>query len=223
MAPKILLSSSEDGASYYEAAILAAGGVPAAYYCPSDWTGFDGLLLCGGGDIAPARFGQENHGSHPPDLRRDEIELALTAAFLAAGKPILGICRGLQMLNVALGGTLIQDLGAVSPFHSKDSDEEDDKIHPIRAEEGTLLAGWYGTLFPVNSYHHQALDRLGRGLRAVAWSESGVVEAAELPGRAVLGLQFHPERMTGSRRRPDAVDGAPVFQWFVERCGGTGG
>lgn len=220
MASKILLSSSEDGAPYYEAAVLAAGGVPEAHYCPSDWAGFDGLLLCGGGDIAPARFGQENHGSHPPDLRRDAAELELAEAFLAAGKPILGICRGIQLLNVALGGTLIQDLGAVSVFHSKDSDEEDDKIHPIRVEGGSLLAGWYGTLFPVNSYHHQALDRLGEGLRAIAWSESGVVEAAVLPGQDVLGLQFHPERMTGNRLRPDAVDGAAVFRWFVERCGG---
>lgn len=220
MAPKILLSSSADGAPYYEAAILAAGGVPTACYCPSDGAGFDGLLLCGGGDIAPARFGQENHGSHPPDLLRDAAELKLTGDFIAADKPVLGICRGLQLLNVALGGTLIQDLGPVSIFHSKEPDEVDDKVHPIRAEGDSLLAEWYGPLFPVNSYHHQALDRLGKGLRAIAWSESGVVEAAVLPGRAVLGLQFHPERMTGSRSRPDTVDGAAVFRWFVDRCGG---
>ena len=221
MAPRILLSCGESGAQRYEAAVLAAGGVPVAQYAPESAQGFDALLLCGGGDIAPERFGQENQGSMPPDLRRDAAEFALLSSFLQADKPVLGICRGLQVLNVALGGTLRQDLGPLVPFHAQDPEEEKDKIHPIQAKPHSLLYHWYGAIFPVNSSHHQAVDRPGDGLMITARSESGVAEGAELPGRPVLGLQFHPERMTGSCARPDTVDGGAIFQWLIQQCGKT--
>ena len=76
----------------------------------------------------------------------------------------------------------------------------------------------YGPLFHVNSHHHQAVDQIGQGLRIIAWSESGVPEALDLPGYPLLGVQFHPERMTGSFLRPDTADGAPIFQWLVSAC-----
>ena len=218
LAAKILLSCGPKGAPYYEAAVRAAGGVPTSIHCPSSVEGFDALILCGGDDLAPDRYGQEDRGSQPPDLPRDRAELALTEAFLSSGKPILGICRGFQLLNVVLGGTLIQDLGPLVPFHNRDAGSDADKIHPIQARPGSLLHQWYGPLFPVNSSHHQALDRLGEGLVVTARSESGVAEAVELPGRAVLGVQFHPERMTEDCARPDTVDGAAIFRWLLEQC-----
>ena len=203
----------------YCAAIRGAGGEPVAGYCPTPDLHCDGLLLCGGGDLDCSLYGQEDRGSQPPDRARDQAELALFQAYYEAGKPILGICRGIQLINVALGGTLIQDLPPEQlPFHSGKADT----VHPIRAEEGAILHRLYGPLFPVNSSHHQALDRLGTGLRAAAWAESGFPEAVELPGHSILGVQFHPERMSFGRRRLDTVDGASIFAWFLGACGGDG-
>ena len=215
MSPRILLSASTPSADTYEDAVRAAGGVPFTRQCPGAEGDFDGLILCGGGDLDPALYGQEDRGSQPPDRARDRAELALVRAFLTSGRPILGICRGVQVLNVALGGTLIQDLGPLDPFHVW---EEGDKVHPVAARPGSLLSALYGPLFPVNSAHHQAVDRPGEGLVITARSEGGVAEALELPGRPVLGVQFHPERMTAARRRPDTVDGAPIFRWLMEQC-----
>lgn len=215
----IQISGDEGRMDNYVRAIQGAGGQARAGYCPEPDLTCDGLLLAGGGDIAPERYGQGMEGSLPPDPLRDEAELALLRAFYGAGKPILGICRGHQLINVALGGTLIQDLPAEQRiFHGG---AEGDLVHPIRTREDTLLCRMYGPHLPVNSFHHQVVDRLGAGLRPIAWSESGFVEAYDLPGRPVLGVQFHPERMSFERRRPDTVDGAPLFYWFVELCRGA--
>ncbi|MBO5918108.1 MAG: gamma-glutamyl-gamma-aminobutyrate hydrolase family protein [Oscillospiraceae bacterium] len=219
MSPRILISAATaqpDAALNYENAVRAAGGDFVTRYCPEVDLSFDGLLLTGGGDIEPWRYGQENCGSMPPKPERDRTELALAEAYLAAGKPILGVCRGHQVLNVALGGTLVQDLGdELNLFHRK---IEADKVHPIHAREGSLLHTLYGPLFPVNSAHHQAADMPGSGAIITARSESGVAEALELPGKPVLGLQFHPERMTGALARPDTIDGAAIFRWFIAQC-----
>lgn len=217
--PRILISaatSKPEAALNYELAVRAAGGDFVTRCYPEVDLSFDGLLLTGGGDIDPSRYGQVLNGSNPPDLERDRTELALARAYLDAGKPILGICRGHQILNVVLGGTMVQDLGEhLNLFHRKTSE---DRVHPIRAQEGSILHALYGETFAVNSAHHQAVDALGEGLVITARSESGIVESVELPGRPVLGLQFHPERMTGLHLRPDTVDGAAVFQWFLAQC-----
>lgn len=216
--PRIQISGAAGYMARYHDAIQAAGGIPVDGYAPAPDPSCDGLLLCGGDDIAPHFFGQENQGSDPPDLVRDEAELALFRAYYQARKPIFGICRGIQLINVALGGTLIQDLPAhIKPFHGGGARS---RIHPIRAEEGSLLASLYGPIFPVNSIHHQAVDRLGEGLRATAWAESGFVEAFEHESRPILGVQFHPERMAFALRRPDTVDAEPLFLHFVQMCRG---
>ena len=137
---------------------------------------------------------------------------------MGCGQAHPGHLPGGQILNIFLGGTLIQDLpDGIRPFHRW---KGGDAVHLIRAEEDSLLHRWYGEVFPVNSYHHQALDRLGAGLRATAWSESGVIEAVEHENRPVLGVQFHPERMAFANRREDTVDGEAVFRWFLQQCGG---
>lgn len=219
MTPHILISAATakpDAALNYENAVRAAGGTFVTRYCPEVDLSFDGLLLTGGGDVEPARYGQEDRGSLLIDPERDRAELALVKAYWDAGKPILGICRGMQILNVALGGTLVQDLGEhLNPFHRR---IDADKVHPVASQAGSILHSLYGSLFSVNSAHHQAADRPGDGAVIAARSEAGVAEALEVPGKAVLGVQFHPERMTGSHLRPDTVDGAAIFQWFIEQC-----
>lgn len=219
MPPRILISAATqkpDAAVNYEHAVRAAGGDFVTHYCPEIDLSFHGLLLTGGGDVSPGLYGQEDRGCVLIDHDRDRAELALVNAYLEAGKPILGICRGVQVLNVALGGTLVQDLGdTLNPFHRR---IEADKVHLIRAEEPSILYRLYGSVFPVNSAHHQAADIPGTGLVVTARSESGVVESMELPGRPVLGVQFHPERMTGAHLRPDTVDGGAIFRWFLTQC-----
>ena len=162
----------------------------------------------------PVFFGQTNQGSRGIDRARDEAELALLDAFCGAGKPVLAICRGHQVVNVWLGGDLIQDLDpALAPFHGGG---EEDRVHPIQAVEGSLLHRLYGPVLTVNSWHHQALGRLGKGLSVSARSEYGVIEAVEHESLPLISVQFHPERMTGKKARPDTVDGGAVFRAFID-------
>jgi putative glutamine amidotransferase len=149
----------------------------------------DGLVVAGGPDVEPARYGAEpGPRTGPPARERDAWELALIDAALAAGLPLLGICRGMQLLNVALGGTLTQHIDGhadvVGVFGH----------HPVKPVPGTLYAGVVPESSSVPTYHHQAVDRLGRDLVASAYAEDGTVEAIELPSaRWVLGVQWHPE------------------------------
>ena len=137
MPPRILVSAATakpDAALNYENAIRAAGFDFVTRYCPEVDLSFDGLLLTGGGDVAPHLYGQENRGSMPPDPDRDRTELALAHAYLAAGKPILGICRGTQVLNVALGGTLVQDLGEeLNLFHRRNQHNAGNRRHLLHS------------------------------------------------------------------------------------------
>ena len=219
MTPRILVSASKDGWENYEKALRAAGAEPEGCYCPPVDLNYDGLLLTGGGDIFPQHYGQEMDGSQPPDHQRDEAELALAKAYLEAGKPILGVCRGHQLLNVALGGTLKQDVGDfLRPFHAH-AEGEPDLAHAVQAAPGSLFEQLYGAHFSVNSWHHQVLDELGEGVVANLHSEGGLVEGFTHATLPVVGVQFHPERMTGDLVRPDTVDGAPIFEHFLSLCG----
>ena len=216
MRPRILISTGGGDAGNYLNALESAGGVGEARYLPGPDLSYDGLLLAGGGDVDPALFGQEDRGSRGIDRARDQAELALLDAFCGAGRPVLAVCRGHQVVNVWLGGGLIQDLGPEqSPFHQR---EEGDQIHPVQAGRGSLLRRLYGPVFPVNSSHHQGLGRLGRGLRETAWAEDGVVEAVEHDALPLICVQFHPERMAGT----DTVDGGALFRVFLGLCGRRG-
>jgi putative glutamine amidotransferase len=160
----------------------------------------DGLLLAGGADIDPGSYGQAPHPETQDSVpERDEFEIALTRAAIEADVPVLGICRGMQLINVALGGTLNQHL----PEHLAHEDHRrvigtfDGSDHDVEVLDGTLAASVIGAgPHATKSHHHQGVDRLGEGLRVSARSALGdeLVEAVELPGRGfVLGVQWHPE------------------------------
>ena len=211
--PRILVSTNPRQAPWYFQAIEAAGGSAEGGYLPRLSGDFDGLLFCGGGDIEPSRFGQENRGSNPPDLEQDAWEFSMISSFLAQKKPIMGICRGMQVINVALGGDIIQDLPPeLAPFHG---DGVHFRCHSVRSATGSVFHRLYGPVFPVNSFHHQAVGRPGRGLIPQLWSEGGVVEGMVHESLPILAVQFHPECMTGAKLRPENVDGGPLFSYFL--------
>ena len=213
--PKILLSGTNTPDAYV-AAVEAAGGVPDYQYCPVYSEEYDGLLLTGGADIEPARYGQPVNGSVAMDAARDEAEWRLIDAFLQAGKPIFGICRGCQILNAYFGGTLHQDI-ETKARHRQDRSLPY-LIHGVVADD-PLLEGIYGKDFSVNSCHHQAVDQLGEGLRITAICPTdGVVEAFTHQHLPVFAVQWHPEKLTGSFRRPEASDGARLFDHFIRLC-----
>jgi putative glutamine amidotransferase len=163
----------------------------------------DGLILAGGADVDPSCYGAERHpetGLTWPE--RDRFEIALARGAVEAGVPVLGICRGMQVLNVALGGTLVQHLPDVlgSDEHLRAPGTFGD--HEVRLEAGSLAArAGGGERVSVKSHHHQGLDELGEGLVPTGWSANGdLVEAVEAPERDyVLGVLWHPEEDTGSR------------------------
>ena len=190
----------------YVRALEAAGLVPLAVptMLAADRAGaalaaVRGLVLSGGEDVAPARYGAAPHPRLGEiDPVRDAAELALIAAARARGLPILAICRGIQILNVALGGTLYQDLDSERPGPVPHNDETG--RHPIHVEAGSLLERTLGTrAASVNSRHHQAIRDLAPGLTAVAWADDGVIEGAE-PTDAkepwMVAVQWHPEDLT---------------------------
>ena len=193
----------------YVAAVERAGGVAVGLPAQPEAVAnllpiLDGLLLSGGGDVAPDLFGQDCHPkTRQIDRQRDRFELALVREWVDAGRPLLAICRGIQVLNVALGGSLIQDIAdqvANPVIHQR---LEGEARHLIRLQPSSRLAGLLGDdELEVNSYHHQAVRDLAPGLEAVAWAADGVVEGVEMPGaRFVVGVQWHPELMFESDAR----------------------
>lgn len=208
MTNRVFLRGEPGEFDAYLAALTACGLEPVLSMELSLAADCDGLLLPGGADVDPGYYGQDNQGSVGIDLRRDEDELTLARQFLRAGKPILGICRGCQVLNIALGGTLHQDI----PGHSRVEGEE--RYHPVRVVH-PMLRALYGDRFTTNSSHHQSIDRLGEGLSVLCVSEDDVIEGVILGNGRVLGTQFHPERMSFQNSRPEADDGAPIFRYFA--------
>jgi putative glutamine amidotransferase len=185
-----------DSLEYYRAALVAAGAEVVELY-PGDVmpTDADGLLISGGGDVDPARYGEPNQGSHHIDTERDTLEFAAYEIATELGLPVLGICRGFQVLNVAQGGKLLQDIdGHEGPPDGEEWVNEHQRVLP--AAGSRLAAATGGAPMTVNSRHHQAVtqDVLGEGLTATA-SVGDLVEAFESSdGRWLVGVQWHPER-----------------------------
>ncbi|MGH2521743.1 MAG: gamma-glutamyl-gamma-aminobutyrate hydrolase family protein, partial [Anaerolineales bacterium] len=188
-----------------------AGGIPLMIPLTLDegdllevYQRLDGLLVPGGGDIDPLRYGAERHTkTDDVDPNRDRIEISLTQQALHGGKPFFGICRGAQVFNVALGGTLYQDIPSdfaepLGHLYIPPEFPRDHLAHEVQVAEESLLARCLGSpIVRVNSRHHQAVKDLAPGLEVVARASDGIVEAIELPGHPfALGVQWHPENIT---------------------------
>jgi putative glutamine amidotransferase len=199
----------------YALALTEAGGVPWAVPLLPDhpetiraiYERLDAVFLCGGIDINPERYGEARRESlcQKPDLDRDAIEFALVEWALDDGKPILGVCRGMQLINVARGGTLIQDLPALRPesikhdYFPKQGFVRNHLAHEMTVEPSSRIGSILGEpRVMVNSLHHQGVNRLGEGLAAVAFSPDGLVEGIEgTDSSFLIGVQWHPEELTG--------------------------
>ena len=184
----------------------------------------DGLVLMGGSDLWPGSYGEDPldprwHG----DRVRDEYEMALAHAFVAAGKPVFGVCRGLQLLNVAFGGTLYQDIATQRPEALKHRDAAlyDQLFHPIAFEPGTRLAALYAGQdgATVNSVHHQGIKDLARDFTVEArCPDDGTIEAVRWRGDSYLAaVQWHPEFHVGASA-PGLIDDAPLLADFRAAC-----
>lgn len=202
----------------YTRALAQAGGLPVLLCEEAPETAvqlFDGLVLSGGGDIDPSLFGESIlNDTVNIDAVRDAFEVPLIRAFCDAGKPVLGICRGMQVVNVALGGTLYQDLPEQLGFVHFDLKLR----HYVTTTHGSVMHRLFGEHFRVNSTHHQAVRDLAPGLRMSAKSPEGIIEAFEHDTLPVLGTQFHPERMTGLTDDLRTPDFLPLFEHFITLC-----
>lgn len=165
----------------------------------------DGVLVSGGDDIDPDTYGDENTDSKRVSKAADEFEIAVVTAAREQGKPLLAICRGLQLLNVAYGGTLAQEITSEGGVHepvTRDTDEMNARRHVVTFEEGSTMAGIYGSFeAKVNTLHHQGLGRVAPELIVEGRTDDGLVEAARVAGDWwALGVQWHPERMDGDHQ-----------------------
>lgn len=204
------LSISRQQSELYGACLEAAGGTGVLF--SSGRASYlaarcDALLLSGGGDLHPALFGQRQESDTLSiDPIRDAEETALFDAFYRRRKPILGICRGIQVINVLLGGTLRQHI-----------EGHTDGCHAVACT--APLAVLAGAAPTVNSYHHQCVDRIAAGLSAAARAPDGVVEALLHPSAPILGVQWHPERMVPPLCEDvQGENHLPLFEWLVQRC-----
>ena len=195
--------------SEYAASVAAAGGVPVLIPLIPGTAAqvaarLDAILLCGSpSDVDPARYGQARHAEvKKVYTARDETDYRVLEVAFRAKKPILGICFGMQLLNVYLGGTLIQHIPESVPGALEHKDRKTE--HPIAIEPGSRIAAWSGGAAEtiVNSTHHQSVQKAGQGMRVTARAPDGVVEAVEgdFPGHFVIGVQWHPERIWGKEK-----------------------
>lgn len=206
----------------YIHAIEKAGGIPIQLPITSnkDIINYyvkicDGILFPGGPDIHPLYYNEEprkNLGKVYTDL--DEFQIALMKEVLSKNKPILGICRGFQLMNVVMGGTLTQDLSEKNIYVKHYMDCEKHVIaHKVKINSGTFLYDIYGNEMYVNSYHHQIVEKLGKDFEVLALSSDDVIEAIKLKNKDfVVGVQWHPEMMLTAS---DAM--LPVFKYFIEK------
>lgn len=203
----------------YADAVVQAGGLPlllppvGSPLAEQAVGALDGLILTGGADVEPDRYG-EDRSPHtgPAQPHRDAWELALAEAALRRDLPVLGICRGMQVLNVALGGTLEQHLPERVGNHDHAPIPGEFGRHHVQFAPQSRLSVLLGPRIEVATHHHQAVREPGRGVRATGWADDGTIEAMELPGQTwVTGVQWHPEAVNGA-------DGAALFSGFLAAC-----
>ena len=213
----------------FDRCVAAAGGIPVDLPFVSASTGvidrLDGLIVSGGQDVHPQRWGGIRPVDPHADPRlafdaiddeRDQYEAMLISDALESGIPVLGVCRGHQLLNVVLGGTLIEDIRETSVVHSSPhaAPAGYSDGHIIEFVPGSVARQLYGACRTSNSWHHQSIDEPGEGLVVTGRAMDGIVEMVELSGRPVIGVQWHPEWQT---------EADPIFEWFVDQCRSSAG
>ena len=210
-----LLLSGRQRIEYYIDAVERLGAEVVAKYLPEIDTQYDGLILCGGSDVDPKYFNEPINGSVNIDNERDENEFALLKAYIDAKKPIFGICRGFQLINIYFGGTLYQDIEEADQHKRID---QKDSVHSITADENSIIGRLYGKNVSINSAHHQAIKDLGKGLKATAYWQDKYAEAFEHTELPIIGVQWHPERTCFSMARNDTCDGSKLIEYFIKMC-----
>ncbi|QQE78614.1 gamma-glutamyl-gamma-aminobutyrate hydrolase family protein [Alicyclobacillus sp. SO9] len=227
-APNLLGVSSVDD---YARAVEAAGGIPVVIPYTAErrtlaalGSKLDGVILGGGEDPDPALYKQSpKAGLGTVIVERDELELQLVNDMVTHGKPIFGICRGIQLLNVAFGGSLWQDLRLHWPgkiLHQQRG-ARNYLSHKLRIQEGSRVSAAMGGIrnWRCNSFHHQAVDKVAPELRAVAWDDEGLIEAVEHPEYPfVVGVQWHPENLWKEHK-----EAFGLFEAFVHAAAAAGG
>lgn len=189
---KIAILGRKKDTVNYENYVHSISAVPISTLNPGDVSGCDALILPGGGDITPAFFGEHNNGSRNMDTELDILQFQALEYALHKQLPIIGICKGMQLINVAFGGTLVQDMPTASMHCYTGADQ----YHHTHIQKGSCLHALYGAEAYVNSAHHQCVRRLGKGIRAIQWCPvDNCIEAIVHESLPILGLQWHPERL----------------------------
>lgn len=207
----ILIAGIPGQTANYEKALSRCHVSFTTSLCPSEAASCDKLLLPGGGDLHPSWFGQTDQGSHAPDRELDRMQFSLLHRFLLGGKPVLGICKGMQIINVYFGGTLIQDL----PTADRHCYKGRDQIHPADNMPGSLLSRFYQDSCLINSAHHQGCSTIGRELTVTQTAKDGVIEALEHENGRILGVQWHPERTDLLSQEAAIADGSLLIHYFA--------
>lgn len=206
---RIAIAGKKDTSENYLKYVASLGLQPVLSLFTGDLASCDGLLLPGGGDVSPAFFGETMRGSRNIDTELDLLQLRALSLYLTSGKPVLGICRGMQLINIAFGGNLYQDI-STSCLHQK---KGGDVYHITAIQKHSYLYDLYGEAAVVNSNHHQALRTLGTGLVCVQTCPlDGHMEAIAHTHLPIFGVQWHPERLDDSKTE---VCGRKLLEYFV--------
>lgn len=206
---KIAIAGKKTATENYVRYVAGMGLEPLVTLNLGDIAVCDALLLPGGGDITPAFFGEKNHGSRSIDTELDILQFQALDLCIRERKPVLGICKGMQVINVGLGGTVIQDLKTAGLHEYNDGDQ----YHATVVENTSWLHRLYGGGITVNSAHHQSIGKPGNGLRVIQRCEAdGCPEAFVHESLPILGVQWHPERLDAARTK---LSGEKVLSYFV--------